>query len=136
VTINPTKPWKTALPILVAHGTDRRATRWCDGFESGVRLASLSICRVHTRCDAGRSVEEGGLGAAVLLADDDEFDGLSVLRTIRSIDVALPCWLLTRNVTRRMLEVALALRATSVIKYPSEPAQVTIAVRNVLQRKN
>jgi len=127
-----TDPTPRSTPILVAHGKTGDAPRWCDEFESGLRPAAISIFRVHTRRDAIHRVECGGLGAAILLADDREIDGLSVLRTIRSIDAVLPCWLLMKNVTRQILETALSLKATSVMQYPSEAAHLTIAVRRTL----
>jgi CheY-like chemotaxis protein len=121
-----------STPILVAHAVSGDAPRWCDEFESGFRPAVVSICRVHTRLDAVQRVELGGLAAAILLADDHEIDGLSVLRTIRSIDAVLPCWLLMKNVTRHALQAALTLKATSVIEFPSAAAHVTSAVRKAL----
>jgi len=121
-----------STPILVAHGSTGDAPRWCDEFECSLRPAAISVCRVHTRRDAVRRVECGDLGAVILLGDGGEIDGLSVLRTIRSIDAVLPCWLLMKSVSRHTLQTALSLSATSVMKYPSETARLTIAVQRAL----
>ena len=83
------------------------------------------MCRAHSGPDTIRRVEEGGLTAAILVEDQRQIDGLSLLRIIRSFDLTLPCWLVTENATRRTLEVALALRAISVLTHPVDLTELT-----------
>ena len=85
------------------------------------------MCRAHTGPDTILRVEQGGLGAAVICADHARIDGLSVLRIIRSIDMELPCWLVTKDTTRQTLQTALSLRVTSVVTHPDRVSALTLA---------
>lgn len=79
--------------------------------ERVVGLAGLAAVRVRTRAQAVSCVERGGLAAAVLAEGGREIDPMSLLRSIRSIDEALPCLLLAAEFSRQALQQAMSLRA-------------------------
>lgn len=72
------------------------------------------------------------MAAAVLVADERDIDGLSLLRIIRGIDEVLPCWLVTEMATRQTLQMALSLRAMSVFVSPFDPGELWFAVRRIV----
>ena len=74
-------------------------------------------------------VRAGGLVAALVVADEGPTDALSQLRTIRSIDRALPCWLIAERPPKQLLQMALSLSVCSVIP---EPVDVTGLGRSLL----
>lgn len=97
---------------------------------SGVR-----VYRAHTGPDTIRRIEQGGLGAAVVCADDAPIDALPVLRIIRSIDLELPCWLVTKDTTRQTFQTALSLSVTSVITHPDRVGELARALQRVLEKR-
>ena len=118
--------------MLFSHGLFCAGSRWLGEVEEGLRPSGLVVCRAHSGPDTIRRVEQGGLGAAVLIADRTQIDGLSILRVIRSIDAELPCWLVTPEATRQLLEAALSLQVTSVLTQPVEVNRLTLALKKVL----
>jgi CheY-like chemotaxis protein len=114
----------TKRRILFAFGEQGLGPRWLGDVGAAFEPTGLVVCPARTGPDTIRCVEEGGLSAAVVVEDQRSIDGLSLLRIIRSIDNALPCWLLTQDVRRTTLEAALALRVTSVLTSTIEPGQL------------
>lgn len=106
--------------------------RWYDRIDAVLQPCGLELCRTHTRVETIARVELGGLAAAVLVADDRHIDGLSLLRTIRSIDAGLPCWLVTEDTTRHTLEAALALKVMSVITHPTGASELGLAIQRLM----
>jgi hypothetical protein len=102
--------------VLVSYGQATPDPLWLHGLDDAFRPCRLSACRTHTRDSTLEMVERGGLSAAVLVDDRPRIDGLSVVRAIRSIDTALPCWLVIAHATRRILEVALELSVCGVME--------------------
>ena len=122
--------------ILFAFGEQRLAPRWLGSLDAVFGPTGLVICPAHSGEETIRRVEEGGLSAAVLVEDQRAIDGLSLLRIIRSIDRALPCWLLTEDTRRTTLETALALRVTSVLTSSVEPGELAATVCRCLGRSD
>lgn len=113
-------------------GQQQDVAHWVCGVDDLLRPAGVVVCRAHTGPDTIRRIEQGGLGAAVVCADHARIDGLSLLRIIRSIDMDLPCWLVTKDTTRQTFETALSLRVTSVVTHPDRVSALTLALRKVL----
>ncbi len=93
--------------------------------DEAFRPCGLTLFRARTRADALATVEKGGLAAAILIDDRPRVDGLTLLRLIRSIDMILPCWLVTAKATRRTLEVALDLSVCGVMETPTNVIEFT-----------
>ncbi len=118
--------------VLISHRRQGGGFCWLDEVETFLRPSGLRVCRVHTRAEAICRVERGGLAAAVVIGDGRHIDGLSLLRVIRSIDVDLPCWLVTDDPRRATLEAALSLRVMSVFAHPVEVGDLTSALERLL----
>ena len=120
-----------ARDVLLAH---ERVPQWgwLGSLEDALRPAGYGVCRTHSGADTIERVERGGLAAAVLLGDGQRIEGLSLLRIIRSIDSALPCWLVMETPTRRTMQTAFSLRATSVMSYPVAREDLSLALMKVL----
>ncbi len=118
--------------VLLSYSEQQDVARWLGCLEDALAPVGVVICRTHTADDTIRRVERGGLGAAVVCADDPLISGLSVLRVIRSIDTRLPCWLVTKDTTRQTFQTALSLSVTSVITHPSRVGVLTSGLRRVL----
>ena len=118
--------------VLFSHASLRGGPHWLGKVEAGLRPSGFVVCQTHSGPDTIRRVERGGLSGAVLIADGIQIDGLSILRVIRSIDAELPCWLVTREATRQLLEAALSLHVTSVMTQPVEVDRLTLALKRVL----
>ena len=110
--------------ILFAFGEQVVGPRWIGDVGAAFEPTGLVVCPARSGPETIRRIEEGGLSAAVVVEDQRAIDGLSLLRIIRSIDHALPCWLLTQDVRRTTLEAALALHVTSVLTSSIEPGQL------------
>ncbi len=110
--------------ILFAFGEHMVGPRWLGSIDAAFEPIGLTICPAHSGPETIRRVEEGGLSAAVVVEDQRAIDGLSLLRIIRSIDRALPCWLLTQDTRRTTLESALALQVTSVLASSIGPGEL------------
>ena len=132
MTNSPSKDPAWNREVLFSHSLLRSRPRWLGEVEDGLRPSGFVVCRTHSGPDTIRRVEQGGLGAAVLIADGAQIDGLSILRIIRSIDAELPCWLVTTDTTRQLLEAALSLHVTSVMTQPVEVNRLTLALKRVL----
>lgn len=118
--------------VLISHRLQGGETRWLNEVDTGLRPTGLRVCRVHTRAETICRVEHGGLAGAVVIADGRQIEGLSLLRTIRSIDRDLPCWLVTDDTRRATLEAALALRVMSVFTHPVRVQDLTLALTKLL----
>lgn len=122
--------------LLLAHSRRDFGPPWIS--QAGVTLTPQGwrVHRTHNRSDTIARVEEGGLAAAVLIADQCDIDGLSLVQIIRSIDEQLPCWLVTESPTRQTLQQALTLRVTSVISRPAELDGLVVALQRLLMNMN
>ena len=121
--------------LLLAQGDEPVRPVWADEVDDFFHRAGVVICRARSGSEAVHQVERGGLSAAVLVEEGFEgcgIDILSLVRIIRSIDQLLPCWLVTRQTSRRTLEQALDLRVNSIIHYPTGMAELLAALRKVL----
>ena len=106
--------------------------RWWGELDDAFRPAGLAVYRAHSGPETIRWIERGGIAGAVLVADRQRINGLSLLHIIRSIDAELPCWLVTHAPTRPTLEAALALRATCVMNNLPPARELALAVRRLL----
>ena len=111
--------------VLLSHTQDGTGSSWVGGLDEAFRPCGLTLFRAHTRADALATVEKGGLAAAILIDDRPRVDGLTLLRLIRSIDMILPCWLVTAKATRRTLEAALDLSVCGVMETPTNVMEFT-----------
>lgn len=118
--------------LLLAHSRHAVGTGWLREAGTVLKPSGWLVHRTHTGAETIARVEEGGLSAAVLIADQTQIDGMSLLRIIRSIDVSLPCWLVAESPTRQMLEQALTLRVTSVISRPGEMNGLMTALQKLV----
>ncbi len=113
---------RTVLLSHMQHGT---SASWVGGLDEAFRPCGLTLFRADTRSAALDTVEKGGLAAAILIDDRPRVDGLALLRLIRSIDMVLPCWLVTAKATRRTLEAALELSVCGVMETPTNVIEFT-----------
>ncbi len=104
--------------VLVSHGGDGGGPEWLNRLDGLFGPSGLSVCRAMAGPATIQRVEQGGLAGAIVIEDEPRTDALTLLRIIRSIDVVLPCWLVTRQATRRTLEAALALSVAGVMTPP------------------
>ncbi|MCH8148821.1 MAG: response regulator [Planctomycetes bacterium] len=111
--------------VLLSHSQDGTASSWARGLDEALRPCGLTLFRVKTRAAALATVEKGGLAAAILIDDRPRVDGITLLRLIRSIDLVLPCWLVTAKATRRTLEAALNLSVCGVMETPTDAIEFT-----------
>ncbi len=123
---------RTDRTLLLAHSRRAAGADWLVEAGAAIKPEGWVLHRTHTGAETIARVEEGGLSAAVLIADQSQIDGMSLLRIIRSIDLHLPCWLVAESPTRQMLEQALTLRATSVISQPAEMDGLVITLERLL----
>ncbi len=93
--------------------------------DEAFRPCGLTLFRADPRAAALNTVEKGGLAGAILIDDRPRVDGLTLLRLIRSIDMILPCWLVTAKATRRTLEAALNLSVCGVMETPTDVIEFT-----------
>ena len=122
----------TARTLLLAHSRRAFGPYWLTEAGSALRPSGWEVHRTRTGPETIARVEKGGLSAAVLIADQCDIDGLSLVQIIRSIDTQLPCWLVTASPTRQTLQQALTLRVTSVISQPAEMAGLVIALQRLV----
>ena len=123
---------ETRRDVLLCHAQPAEGPAWLRGVDAAMRPAGFMFIRAHCGADTIERVERGGLTAAVLIADQVHIDALSLLRIIRSIDLVLPCCLLTRDTSRRFLETALSLRVNSVIAYPVELDELALGLQKLV----
>lgn len=122
----------TDRTLLLAHSRRAFGPCWLTDAGSALRPSGWQVHRTHTGTETIARVEQGGLSAAVLIADQCDIDGLSLVQIIRSIDTQLPCWLVTESPTRQTLQQALTLRVTSVISQPTEMDGLVVALQRLL----
>jgi len=134
MTLTPLERSTTRRRLLFAYGRLVVAPQWYDDLDDHFRPVGLELWRTRSGSEAIDRIERGGLAGAVLVADDHEIQGLSLLKIIRSIDMVLPCWLVMEAAPRPTLEAALALGVSSVITCPSGPEDIRLPVHRVLQR--
>lgn len=111
--------------VLLSHMQYGTGASWVGGLDEAFRPCGLTLFRATTRAAALNTVEKGGLAAAILIDDRPRVDGLTLLRLIRSIDMILPCWLVTAKATRRTLEAALNLSVCGVMETPTDVIEFT-----------
>ena len=97
-----------------------------------LRPRGLGLYRTSSGSETISRVERGGLAAVVLIADERRIHGLSLLSIIRSIDDDLPCCLVTSDIRRSTLQMALSLRATSVMTYPIAGGELSLVLQKLL----
>ena len=114
-----------ARTVLLSHSQDGIGSSWVGGLDEALRPCGLTLFRAKTRAAALATVEKGGLSAAILIDDRPRIDGITLLRLIRSIDIVLPCWLVTAKATRRTLEAALNLSVCGVMETPTDVVEFT-----------
>ena len=136
MTILPNLDPLTHRTVLLSHAPPSEGPRWLRDFDDELRPAGFVFCRAHSGPDTIRRVEQGRLAAAVLVEDRQQIDGLSLLRIIRSIDLKLPCWLVTEDATRQMLQAALSLSVAGVMTHPIDVAVLAQALRKLLSDPN
>ena len=122
--------------LLLAHSRRAVGPPWVGEAGTALRRRGWHVHRTHNGRETIARVEQGGLAAAVLVADQCDIDGMSLVTIIRSIDEQLPCWLVTESPTRQMLQQALTLRVTSVISKPTELDGLVIALQRLLSKMN
>ncbi len=122
----------TDRTLLLAHSRRAFGPGWLTEAGSALRPSGWQVHRTHTGTETIARVEQGGLSAAVLIADQCDIDGLSLVQIIRSIDTELPCWLVTESPTRQTLQQALTLRVTAVISQPTEMDGLVVALQRLL----
>lgn len=118
--------------VLVSCVATPAPASWVQVVDDLLRPDGFLVWRAWSEDAAIERVERGGLAAAVLAGTEQGRDAISLLRIIRSIDRALPCWLVTTDATRQTLEAALDLRAVSVIHGPVEPHSLTVTLKRTL----
>lgn len=128
--------WRRRVEVLWSYGDPCDRPTWLGDVDLALRSSGFVSCRAHSGPDTIKRVEQGGLAGAILIADQTRIHGLSLLRIIRSIDLELPCWLVTPEASRQVLEAALALHVTSVITYPVEVNELTLGLRKHLMDTN
>jgi len=118
--------------VLFAHGQPGDHSHWLIELDEMLKPRGLELYRTSSGPETIRRVERGGLAAAVLIADERQIRGLSLLSIIRSIDDNLPCCLVTTDIGRSSLQIALSLRATSVMTLPIEGGELSMALQKLL----
>lgn len=118
--------------VLIACEPAFRQVPWIQRLDENLRLEGLSLRHAHTQTEAVAFVERRAPRAVVVSSDRQRIDGLSLLRIIRSLNAQLPCWLITDDANRRMLEVALAMHVISVLHHPVNGEELSIALKRVL----
>lgn len=124
--------WVSRRRVLLAYGEQGDGPTWLRDADAAFGPSGFVLCQSRTGPETIRRIEEGGLAAAVVVEDQRAIDGLSLLRIIRSIDDALPCWLLTHDTRRQTLETALSLRVMSVFSHAIEASELADALRRRL----
>lgn len=114
--------------VLITHRAQGTGVIWMREVDLALRRRGLSVFPASTGPDTLRRIEDGGLAAAVLVADDPWLDPLTLLRIIRSIDDELPCWLVTPDCRRSTLQAASSLRVTGVMPYPVQVEELALAL--------
>ncbi len=118
--------------VLFAHGESGDHSPWMIELHEMLEPRGLELFRTSSGSETISRVERGGLAAAVLIADERQIHGLSLLSIIRSIDDDLPCCLVTTDIGRSSLQTALSLRATSVMTWPIEGGDLSLALQKLL----
>jgi len=124
--------WVSRWRVLLAYGEQGGGPAWLRDADAAFEPSGFVLCQARTGPETVRRIEEGGLAAAVVVEDQRAIDGLSLLRIIRSVDDALPCWLLTHDTRRQTLESALSLRVMSVFSHDIEASELADALRRRL----
>ena len=132
MTTLPTMDSLAPRTVLLSHALPSEGPRWLRDVGDELRPSGFVFCRAHSGPETIRRVEQGRLAAAILVEDRRQIDGLSLLRIIRSIDMELPCWLVTEYTTRQMLQAALSLSVTGVVTHPIDVAALAQALRRLL----
>lgn len=109
-------------------GTD---SRWVDDLGRAIRDDGVVFSLTDSESDTLGRVESGKLAGAIVVGGRGGMDGLAVMRSIRAIDVDLPCWLVARTVSRPILQSALRLRVSSVFTFPVEVNNFCLALQKV-----
>ncbi len=132
MTINPKFAIDDRRELLLAHRRTSIRPGWFDALDTVLSPGSLALCPAYTAPDTIRRVEQGGIAAALLVADDEAIDPLSLLRIIRSIDASLPCCLVTTDATRSTLQNAFFLNAMSVVTHAASVDEMTLVLRRLV----
>ena len=121
--------------VLISHGERSVEGDWVGGIAGYLKPRHVNVYRAYTGPEAIGFVERGGIDAAILSTDLPRMDGLSVLRIIRSIDVGLPCVVVTADASKRTLQRALELQAYTVITQPVNLAALTRVMAGLFRKR-
>ncbi len=132
MTINPKFAINERRELLLAQRRSAIRPQWFGALEAVLNPGSLDVCPAYSAPDTIRRVEQGGLAAALLVADDESIDPLSLLRIIRSIDAVLPCCLVTTEATKAMLQSAFLLNAMSVVTHAASVDEMTLVLHRLI----
>ncbi len=114
--------------LLLSHdGVQGDAHCWLD-LAATLRPRGVSLFRSYSRAESLARIRQGMVAGAVLDAGNGGVDAISLMRSIRSVDRSLPCWLIAGSVDRRTLEAAWELQVRSVLLQPIDVAVLTAAV--------
>ena len=109
---------RTDRAVVVSHERVPASSRWIETVADYVRPRGIGLRRATSRTDTLACIELGGTALVILSHRVPALDALSILRSIRSVDIEVPCLLLADEAPQRMLAQALELRAYSVVKQP------------------
>ncbi len=132
MTNNPKFAFNERRELLLAKGRSSVRPRWFAALDAVLHPGSLDVCPAYSAPDTISRVSQGGLAAALLVADDEFIDPLSLLRIIRSIDTALPCCLVTTEATKTMLQSAFLLNAMSVVTHAASVDEMTLVLQRLI----
>ena len=121
--------------VLISHGQRSLEGDWVGGITGYLEPRRVNVCRAYTGPEAIGFVERGGIDAAILSTDPPRTDGLGVLRIIRSIDVGLPCVVVTADASKRTLQRALELQAYTVITQPVNLVALTRVMAGLFRKR-
>lgn len=121
--------------LLISQATGTGQDAWVEVITPRLRGWRIAVERAYTGREAVGLAERGGLDAAILAGDTPPWDGLSVLRVIRSFDAHLPCVLVAAEASKRTLQQTLALGAYSVIPQPVDVACLSRVMAGLFRKR-
>lgn len=130
--LNPVNQSSIQGEVLIAYEPATVLAPWIQDVDDRLRPDGLFVRHAHSTSEAVSSIEHRQPRAVVVTSDRKRFDGLSLLRIIRSRNANLPCWLVTEDTNRRLLEIALAMHVVSVLHHPVNSVELSIALKRVL----
>ena len=120
--------------LLISQAARPGQDAWVDGITARLHGWRIAVERVYTGLEAVGLAERGGLDAAILAGDVPPWDGLSMLRVIRSFDTDLPC-VVVADPSKRTLQQTLALGAYSVIPQPVDVTALSRVMAGLFRKR-